>query len=151
MLRCQKEINFTVEVLQFKRLFSDAKLPTRAYQFDAGADLYSRDAAEVKPGEGFKFSTGVACNIPEGFYAHIHTRSSMAKKGWVVVGGICDSSYKGELFVLLRNVSNEVLSVDKNDRIAQLILYPIETPLIVEVDDIGNSERQDGSFGSTGR
>jgi dUTP pyrophosphatase len=140
-----------VSVLQFKRLFTDAQLPTRAYKFDAGADLYSRRNCVADPGEGVKISTGVACNIPEGYYAHIHTRSSMAKQGWVVVGGICDSSYKGELFVMLRNLSNDVLTIGVGDRIAQLILYPIETPEIVEVQDIGTSDRQEGAFGSTGK
>lgn len=136
--------------LEFKRLFSDAKLPTRAYVHDAGADLYSREDVTVYAGEGKKISTGVACNIPVGYYAHIHTRSSMAKSGWAVIGGICDSSYKGELFVVLRNLSHQPMQISAGDRISQLVLYPIETPEIVEVDDIGESERGEQGFGSSG-
>lgn len=136
--------------VQVKKLFSDSKLPTRAYPTEAGADLYSREILSVFPGQGVKISTGVAFNIPEGFYAQLHTRSSMAKKGWAVIGGVMDCSYKGEYFVVLRNISEEVLNINIGDRIAQVVIYPIVTPEIVEVCDIGTSERGAGAFGSTG-
>ncbi len=136
--------------IQVKRLFSDAKLPTRAYPNEAGADLYSRESLTVVAGQGAKISTGVAFNIPEGYYAQLHTRSSMAKKGWAVVGGVMDCSYKGEYFVVLRNISEEFLTINVGDRIAQVVIYPIVTPTIVETDDIGTSERQAAGFGSTG-
>ena len=123
----------------------------RAYEFDAGADLYSRDELLIEPGEGRKISTGIAVNIPPGYYGHIHTRSSMAKQGFVVLGGIVDSSYKGELFVILRNLSNTTHYILKQQRIAQLVLYPIVTPKIIEVSDIGTSERGDKGFGSTNK
>lgn len=140
-----------MKTLRIKKLVPEAIVPSRAYEYDAGADLYSLDRYTVAPGEGHKFSTGIAADIPEGYYLHIHTRSSMAKMGWIVVGGICDSSYKGELFVMLRNISNKALQVGKFDRIAQMILYPIVTPKMEVVDDIGNSARGDGAFGSTGK
>lgn len=136
--------------VKVKRLFPDAQLPTRAYPNEAGADLYSRENIIVSPGEGAKVSTGVAFDIPIGHYAQMHTRSSMAKKGWAVVGGVCDCSYKGEYFVVLRNISDSTLIINVGDRIAQVVIYPIVTPEIVETDDIGTSERQEGGFGSTG-
>lgn len=138
------------QVLEIKKLNGNAILPTRAHSDDAGADLYGLHAATVEPGEGFKFSTGIAANIPSGYYLHIHARSSMSKQGWVVLGGIVDCSYKGELFVMLRNVSNKPLRVEYHDRIAQLVLCPVATPQIVEVEDIGISVRGSNGFGSSG-
>lgn len=137
--------------LEIKKLNPEAKLPTRSYPTDAGLDLYSVEAAEINPGEGYCFSTGVAANIPENTYLHIHTRSSISKKGLIVVGGVCDSSYKGELSVMLRNISNTIIKVEKFDRIAQAVLYPIFLPEVIEVDDIGTSTRGTGGYGSTGR
>lgn len=140
-----------LKTIGFKLLFEDSKLPTRAYAYDAGIDLYSREEKMVLPNDGCKFSTGVAIDIPEGYYGQIHTRSSMAAKGWVVVGGVIDCSYKGELFVVLRNVSDYPLNVKSGDRIAQVVIHKIETPAVVCIDDIGSSERNTGGFGSTGR
>jgi dUTP pyrophosphatase len=137
--------------IEVKKLVEEAKLPVRAYPSDAGLDLYSLDTQEVLPGEGYKFSTGVAFNIPKGYYLHIHTRSSMARDGWTVVGGICDESYKGEAFVFLRNISNKPLIIEKGNRIAQAVIYPIALPHVVEVSDIGSSSRGIGAFGSTGK
>jgi len=140
-----------MNTLRVKRLHPDAKLPTRAHSVDAGADLYSLESLTVLPGEGAKFSTGIAADIQPGYYLHIHTRSSMSKLGWTVVGGVVDASYKGELFVMLRNVSNKALTVEAGDRIAQIILYPVLIPTIEEVDDIGTSARGVGGFGSSGK
>ena len=137
--------------LKVKKLNSDAILPTRAYKYDAGADLYSMDEKVVEPGEGYKFSTGIAVDIDRGYYGQLHTRSSMSLRGWAVVGGVIDSSYKGELSVVLRNMSKQPLTVSKGHRIAQLVIHSIATPVIIEVNDIGTSERGSGAFGSTGR
>ncbi len=136
--------------LKIKKLKPEAILPFRAHCGDAGADLYSLEEKVVEPGEGYKFSTGIAADLPTGCYAHIHTRSSMSRDGFCVVGGIVDESYKGELFVVLRNISKVPMKIVKHQRIAQLVLYPIYTPEIVEVDDVGNSVRGAGAFGSTG-
>lgn len=136
--------------LKVKKLHPDAILPMRAYSYDAGADLYSMEEKVVESGEGYKFSTGVACDIEQGFYGQLHTRSSMSLDGWNVVGGVIDSSYKGELSVVLRNMSKRPLKVVKDQRIAQLVLHSIPTPKIVEVNDIGTSERMSNGFGSTG-
>lgn len=137
--------------LRMKKLVPEAILPTRAHEGDAGLDLVSLESAEIKPGDGYCFSTGISADIPMGFYLKIESRSSMAKSGFCVVGGVCDASYKGELSVLLRNVSNQILRVNKFDRIAQAILCPIALPEVVEVDDIGTSTRGTGGYGSTGR
>lgn len=137
--------------LKIKKLHSDAILPFRAYPGDAGADLYSIESKTVEPGEGYKFSTGIAADLPDGCYAHVHTRSSMAKLGWTVIGGVIDKSYKGELFVVLRNISKQPMTVETHQRIAQLVIYPIYTPEIIEVRDVGYSDRADSGFGSSGR
>lgn len=139
------------QYLPIKRLHPDAKLPTRANNNDAGLDLYTiNEWVEVRPGERFKFSTGIAANIPTGYYLHIHTRSSMALNGWVVLGGVVDSPYKGELSVTLQNVSNDILTIKKYDRVAQAVICPIITPEPLLVDDIGTSSRSDRGWGSSG-
>lgn len=137
--------------LEIKKLVVDAVLPTRAFSTDAGADLYSLDTQWVFAGKGHKFSTGVAANIPENHYLQMQTRSSLSKLGWVVTGGVIDSSYKGELFVMLRNISGAPLQIKKGERIAQIILHPIVIPEIVEVEDIGNSDRGESGYGSSGK
>jgi len=140
------------QYLPIKKLHPDAKLPTRSNDQDAGLDLYTINGyTEVHPGERFRFSTGIAANIPSGYYLHIHTRSSMALAGWAVLGGVVDSPYKGELSVTLQNVSNQVLSINKYDRIAQAVIYPIITPEPLLVDDIGTSSRNDRGWGASGK
>lgn len=139
-----------MKYLQFKKLQEEARLPTRAFPTDAGADLYSLTTGTVESGDGMLFSTGISANIPDGYYIHIHNRSSMGKKGFVLIGGVIDASYKGELFVFLRNVSKRPLTVNKFDRIAQMIVHKIELPESVWVDDIGTSDRGDGAYGSSG-
>jgi dUTP pyrophosphatase len=137
--------------LRVKKLTDEATLPSRANKDDAGLDLYSLEGGVVMPGEGKLFKTGIAIEIEPYFYGQVADRSSMAKKGFKVSGGVIDSSYRGDLGVVLRNISTTPLEVSKGDRIAQLIIIPIVLAIPYEVEELSDTARGNGGFGSTGR
>ena len=136
--------------LKIKKLTSDAKLPTRAYSTDCGLDIYSNETSIVEPGEGKVFSTGVAGEFEPGYLGMLTDRSSMAKKGFKLAGGVIDPHFCGELSVVLRNLTRQPMLVSKGDRIAQLLIIPISIPEVVEVDELTSNGRGINSFGSSG-
>lgn len=136
--------------LRFKKLDKAATTPTRNTHNDAGLDLYSLEGATVAPGEGRLFATGIAVEISNGHYGQLADRSSMAKKGFKLSGGIIDAGYRGDLGVMLRNISSTPLTVNKGDRIAQLIVIPIATPTLIEVEELNTTERGTYNWGSSG-
>jgi dUTP pyrophosphatase len=141
--------------LRVLRLHPDARLPTRAHAGDAGLDLYAFDDATLGPGERGSLGTGIAVEIPPGQAGLVLPRSGLAARhGLALVNapGLIDSGYRGELRVLLLNTDRAApVEIARGDRIAQLVLVAIETPLLVEVDELAGSERASGGFGSSGR
>ena len=137
--------------LPVKRLHAEARLPARAHPSDAGLDLSTVESAEIAPGEGRMLSTGLAFAIPEGFVGMIADRSSMARKGLKVAGGIIDASYRGEVRVVLWNLSRESQSVATGDRVAQMLLVPVSLAVCEDVADLDATVRGEGGFGSSGR
>ena len=133
-----------------------AQLPKRAHSTDAGADLFAwfepRDTqwTEIYPGEQKLVDTGIAVKIPQGFAGFIYNRSSQGKKGITIPHGVgvIDSDYRGNLKVLLKNISEDPYKIEPGDRIAQLVIQPIQ---LVNFKDIWNdTTRGTGGFGSTG-
>jgi dUTP pyrophosphatase len=142
--------------LQFWRLHKDAILPTRANYDDAGLDIYSIEDQLFSAGEKILIRTGLSLEISEGYFGQIASRSGLAFKHDLVVHqgtGTIDSSYEGELKVMLRNTSNLIKTISKGDRIAQLIIIPCAYPHIVEhlTSRELKSQRGVGGFGSTGK
>lgn len=152
--------------LSFKRLDENAILPTRAHPYDAGLDLYALEGCVVGSGDISIVRTGLAVEIPYGYVGLVHPRSGLAfKHGITVVNapGTIDSSYRGELQVALTMLEWDgncmfenhpvPLRVDVNagDRIAQLVVQKIELPYPIEVDEMDDTDRGSGGFGSTGR
>jgi dUTP pyrophosphatase len=137
--------------IEVKKVSPEAQIPTRAHADDAGMDLYSLEDVILKPGEGKLAKTGVAFAIPVGFVGMIADRSSLAKKGVKTAGGIIDSGYRGEVMVVLWNISRDEIRVNRGERVAQMLLLPIATPSIKEVSELSVTTRGDGGFGSTGR
>jgi dUTP pyrophosphatase len=141
-----------------KKLQEAATIPTRATDSDAGYDLYSIEDGTVPAGERKVVGTGIAIAIPESknvfapsYYGRVAPRSGLAvKKGIDVLAGVIDAGYRGEVGVVLQNLSNEDFPYKKGDRIAQLILEQCNTIGWVELDELKDSERSDGGFGSTG-
>ena len=137
-----------------KRLDRSATLPTRAHPGDAGLDLYANESAALAPGERAMISTGIAVEIPAQHAGLVMPRSgNAAKHGIALVNapGLIDAGYRGELKILLLNTDrSETFTVNPGDRIAQLVLTPIATPEVVEVDDLSDHVRGQGGFGSSG-
>lgn len=127
---------------------------TAPKQGDCGYDLRASHDARVSAMMVTKVRTGIHLAIPEGYFGMIAERSSMGAKGIAVRGGIIDSSYRGELVVMLHNLTNEVYCVEKGDKIAQIIFIPYDRPVLEYVDsleELGETERGQDGFGSTGK
>jgi len=141
--------------LRVAKLKPGAVLPTRANEGDAGLDLYACEAAHIGPGERWSVGTGVALEIPEGHAGLVLPRSGLAmKRGIALVNspGLIDAGYRGEIRVLLLNTDPaEIFRVEPGDRIAQLVITPIALAEPVEAQDLAESARGDGGFGSSGR
>ena len=125
--------------------------PTRAFPTDAGADLYSVEDCSVGPQERKVVSTGICLEIPEGYYGRIAPRSGLAAKHGVdVLAGVVDSSYRGEIKVVVYNSDkNMPFYIEGGDRIAQIIIED-HFNLAFEEADVSESQRAAGGFGSTG-
>ena len=137
--------------LKFKRLVSNATLPTRGSLAAAGLDLYSIEAVRLSPNERCLARTGLAVGIPDGYYGRIAPRSGLAtKKGIDVLAGVIDADYRGEIRCLLYNAGNEIVELPPQTKICQLIIEKIITPTPEWADDLAETIRGGGGFGSTG-
>jgi dUTP pyrophosphatase len=136
------------------KLNSDASLPAYAKAGDAGADLCSTHAVNLLPGEYKLVSTGIAVEIPRGYVGLIHPRSGLAAKHGITVlntPGTVDAGYRGEIKVILINLSQEVYNISRGERIAQLVIQKVEHAFFEPVDELDSTERGNGGFGSTGK
>ena len=137
--------------LQIKKLKPEAKVPLQGSEFAAGFDLHSAEDTVVPARGKVCISTGIAMAIPLGNYGRIAPRSGLAAKHSIDVGaGVIDADYRGELKVLLFNLSDNDFEVKAGDRIAQLIIEKYTPTTIVEVEELSETNRGDGGFGSTG-
>ena len=130
----------------------DAKLPTYAHPGDVGLDLYSREEAHtLRPGERKSFYVGFALEFPAGYAAMVKDKSGPpAKYGLHTMGGVFDAGYRGEYNVCLINLGPEPVSIGKGQKIAQLVILPVEFAEFEEVDELSESSRGEGRMGSTG-
>ncbi len=137
--------------LAIKKLHPDAKVPRFALSGDAGLDLCAIEAIEFAPGERKGIQTGIALAIPEGFVGLIWDKSGVAlKRGLKTMGGVIDAGYRGEVVVIAKNLSEETISFSAGEKVAQILIQPVEHPEIEEVIELPESERGEGGFGSTG-
>jgi deoxyuridine 5'-triphosphate nucleotidohydrolase len=144
----------TIPLLRVKRLSEYAVIPTRGSQEAAGYDLYAAYDCEIEPQSKSIVKTDLAIAVPFGCYGRIAPRSSFAWKQHTDIGaGVVDSDYRGNVGVVVFNLSSSVVKVSRGDRIAQLILEKICFADISEVDsndELGETIRGSGGFGSTG-
>lgn len=144
-----------VPSLAVLRLRDDAVLPVRQHPGDAGLDLRCVEPVRLGPGERASVATGLVVAIPEGFAGVVTPRSGMAARhGLTLVNtpGVVDAGYRGELRVLLLNTDREVtFEAAAGERIAQLLIVPVALPAVHEVDELDDTARGAGGFGSTGR
>ncbi|MDB5259208.1 MAG: deoxyuridine 5-triphosphate nucleotidohydrolase, dUTP pyrophosphatase [Candidatus Taylorbacteria bacterium] len=137
---------------KIKKMRPDAKLPTYAHPGDVGMDLYSTETCILMPGERRVVFVGFAMEFPIGYAAIVKDKSSLPNKAGIhTMGGVYDAGYRGEYNVQLINLGQEPYEVAKGDKIAQLVILPVEIPTLVEVDALAESARGEGRFGSTGK
>lgn len=139
--------------INIKKLEPEAIIPTKGSDAAAGVDLYAPRALVIHPGSNGVINTGLAIEIPDGYFGAIFARSGMAtRKGLRPANcvGVIDSDYRGEIIVVLHNDTDIIRPVQEGDRIAQLIILPYEKIEFSEVEELTDTERADGGFGSTG-
>lgn len=141
-----------VPALKVKRLHPEAQLPTRANKTDAGLDLYSIEEKVLAPGARAIIKTGISVEFPGGYGLFIWDRSGLStRNGLHRLAGVVDSLYRGEVGVALINLGQGSYTIKVGDKIAQAILAPIALPTVIEVDELSDTTRGEGGFGSTGR
>jgi dUTP pyrophosphatase len=139
--------------VNFVRLDRELPVPVTAHIGDAAVDLHSRIDVVIEPGERAAVPTGIAVAVPEGFGGLVLPRSGHARRHGVGVvngPGLIDPGYRGEVSVLLINHGDEAVKFGRGDRIAQLAIVPLPAVHWTEVDSLGETERGDAGFGSTG-
>ena len=133
------------------KLDPGAYLPTRAHENDAGLDLYAINSVWIRPNSSEFFDTGVHVAIPKGYGGFVKSRSGLMMKHEVTTDGTIDSGYTGSIGVMLFNHGRGDVFIKAGERIAQLVIVPIITPELDLVDEMEETDRGDGGFGSTGR
>jgi dUTP diphosphatase len=140
--------------LSVRRLDRRAVLPTRAHDGDAGLDLHALEDSSLDPGQRASIPTGIAVEIPEGHAGLVLPRSGLAlRHGIALVNapGLIDSGYRGELRVLLLNTDrSQPFRISAGDRIAQLLVVRAESTVVLEAEELSDSARGAGGFGSSG-
>ncbi len=142
--------------MNFKKLNENAVTPTYGTEFSAGADLYACEGGEVtiEPGESKLIHTGLSLEIPVGYAGLIYARSGIATKRGLAPAnkvGVIDSDYRGEIMVCLFNHSKTPQTIADKERIAQLVITPFLQVEYCEKDELSDTVRGEGGFGSTGK
>lgn len=145
-----------MDTIRVKKLRNNAIMPTYGTDGAAGADLYAclDQVVTIEPGKTVFIPTGLAMEIPHGYAGLIYARSGLAcKRGLAPANkvGVIDSDYRGEFIVALHNHGDETQTVSHGERIAQLVITPVVTPVYLETDALSDTERAAGGFGSTGK
>lgn len=148
--------------IKFTKNYKDAKTPTRAFPTDAGWDLFCLEDFSVVPnyipgyGEDLDSNTptlvdtGISIAIPEGYYGRVAEKSGLAAKGVEVKGGVIDSAFRDSIKVIMVNATAHTIDFERGQKIAQLIIQPINMDELEEVDSLEETDRGSGGFGSTG-
>ena len=145
-----------MKTIRVKKLHPMATLPTYGSAEAAGADLYAclEEAVTIEPGQTAWIGTGIALEVPVGCAGLVYARSGMAAKRGLAPAnkvGVVDSDYRGEIKVVLLNHGSQPQTVEHGERIAQFVITPVLTPAYEEAEDLSNSQRGTGGFGSTGK
>lgn len=140
-------------VLQIKKLVPSAKLPSYVHPWDAGLDFFALEDCVVPAGQRLAdIRTGVAIAVPEGYVGLFWDKSGLAAKhGLKVMAGVIDSGYRGELLLTLLNTSQADYHFKAGDKVMQLIIQPVQSVEVVQVEELTDTHRGAGGFGSTGK
>jgi dUTP pyrophosphatase len=138
--------------LQVKLLSPEGKIPAFAHSHDAGMDIFASESTVIPPGCRVQIKTGIAVAVPDGCVGLIWDKSGLSHRiGLKVLGGVIDATYRGELLIGLVNLGSDPHTVERGDKIAQMLLQKIEHPDIVIVDFLDETPRGENGFGSTGK
>lgn len=142
------------QTVRVKKLRENAVLPSYGSDYAAGADLYACNAVTVEPGASEFVQTGLALEVPAGYAGLVYARSGLAcKKGLAPANkvGVIDADYRGEVMVALYNHSSQAVEIEPGERVAQLVITPYLTAVFEETEELSDTVRGEGGFGSTGR
>ena len=140
-------------IMKFKKLNANAQIPTKAFSSDAGADLKSVANLTIEPGKNIIVPTGLSVEMPEGWEAQVRSRSGLAAKYQISVQnspGTVDSSYRGEIGVILQNSGSKPFVINIGDRIAQIVFKQVPLVEFIESESLKETDRNLGGFGHTG-
>jgi dUTP pyrophosphatase len=137
-----------IKILKIK----DVKTPAYAKSGDAGMDLHSAENFVLKPGERHAFETGIKMEVPDGYAGLVWDKSGLAlNSGIKTMAGVLDSGYRGEIKIVLVNLSKDDFKVEEGQKIAQMLFQKVERPEIEIAEFLSESDRGEGGFGSTGK
>ncbi|MBA3733453.1 dUTP diphosphatase [Patescibacteria group bacterium] len=138
--------------LNVKKLSLDAVLPSYAHDGDAGMDMYSNETVTIEPGQAVKIKTGVAMEIPEGYVGLMWDKSGLSTNHRIKsLGGVIDSGYRGESLLGVINLGIESYTIEKGHKVVQMLIQKVERVEIKEVNELSDTTRGEGGFGSTGK
>ena len=137
--------------IKIKKLKENAKLPKYHHPGDVGMDMYAMEKVTIPPMGHYRFWHGFALEFPTGYTAIVKDKSSISKAGLHSLGGVFDAGFRGEYNTHLVNLSSEPYIVEAGDKVGQLVLFPVAIAELEETDTLSESERGEGSFGSTGK
>ncbi len=138
-------------IVHIQKLDEEAKIPEYAHPRDAGMDVFSVQEVELEPGERRAVKTGIAMMIPEGHVGLVWDKSGRAlKEGLSTMAGVIDAGYRGEVQIVLLNAGDEPITVDRHQKIAQILVQPVMSPEIKAVQSLDDTTRGESGFGSTG-
>lgn len=137
--------------IKIKKLKEGAKLPKYHHPGDVGMDMYAMETVTIKPMEHYRFFHGFALEFPEGNAGIVMDKSSISKAGLIHMGGVFDAGYRGEYNTHLVNLGSEPYTVEEGDKVSQLVIVPVVIGELEETDNLSESARGEGAFGSTGR
>lgn len=138
--------------LRVQKLHDAAQVPTYAHEGDAGMDLYALADVMLAPGQRTQVKTGIAMEIPLGYVGLIWDKSGLSHKyGLKTLGGVVDAGYRGEIQVGVVNLGSETVTLEAGHKVAQMLMQKVERPTIVLAEELSETARGDGAFGSTGK
>ena len=142
-----------MQTINFKKLNEEVILPNYAHPEDAGMDIFSAEEKTIEAGKWALVKTGFSMELPSGYEAQVRSKSGLSLKSGIIVlnsPGTIDENYRGEVGVILMNVSQVDYKIEKNQKIAQMVINKVEHLKVEEVEDLSSTARGAGGFGSTG-
>ena len=138
-------------IITVKLLKKTGRLPEKSHDSDAGYDLFAPEDVVLRPGELKQVPMGIALQLPAGsWWIELRDKSSRALQGLHILAGIVDQDYRGEVIAVIQNLGHKAVIIKAGEKVCQMILHPVYPALVFEVDELNETKRGKGGFGSTG-